>query len=126
MSLMNSTLPANYVAAGMAAIDALVDSLEESADPDWLHDLDFVDLLGDPIEDLEWMLATAPTPLAEAYVTGVLWERPDYRPFGVEVAQIAQNSVDTLRTRLADAATPLSKVYFAGALLVALQRPPIH
>jgi len=76
-----------------------------------------VDLAHDPIDYLQEQLDDAPTPLAEQYVTGALWQRPDYRLFDLPVAR---KSVEELRLLLAAACTPLQRVHWAGALATAL------
>ena len=117
MPQINSSLVADSAAAGLAATIEVQDSIEKSANPEWRHQFDLVDLSRDPLEDLEALLATAPTPSAESYVTAALRQRPDYRLFNLPVPR---TSVEELRLLLVAACTPLQRAHYAGGLTTAL------
>lgn len=99
-------------AAGLAAMDALIASIERSSDPDWRHEMDFVDLAHDPIKEIQRMQRTAPTPMAGAWLAGVLAQRETNHP----VLSLAD-----IRTLLAIGGTPATRAFYAGQLMLALQ-----
>jgi hypothetical protein len=64
-----------HAEAGLAAMNALLDSISTSQDPAWRFALDDVDLARAPISQLQALLATAPTPLAAAFVASAVVQR---------------------------------------------------
>jgi len=99
-------------AAGMAAMDSLIASVEQSADPDWRHEIDLLDLVGDPIDEIREMQRTALTVMARAWLAGVLAQRQTCQPV---------LSLGDVRVLLAIAVTPAARAFYAGQLLIALQ-----
>ncbi len=99
-------------AAGMAAMDALITSIEQSARPDWRHQFDLVDLVGDPVDEIQRLQRTAPTPMARAWLAGVLAQRQTYHP--------ALSLID-IRALLAIAGTPATRAFYAGQMMLVLQ-----
>ncbi len=99
-------------AAGMAAMDALITSIEQSARPDWRHQFDLLDVIGDPVDEIERLQRSAPTSLARAWLSGVLAQRQTYHPV---------LSLGDIRALLAIAVPPATRAYYAGQLMLALQ-----
>jgi len=75
MPQINSSLVAHSAATGLAAMIKLQDSIATSANPDWRHAFDLVDLWASPMEDLHAMLATAPSALAAVFVAAAITMR---------------------------------------------------
>ncbi len=99
-------------AAGMAAMDALITSIEQSARPGWRHQIDLVDLVGDPVDEIQRLQRSAPTSIARAWLSGVLAQRQTCHPV---------LSLDDIRALLAIAGPPATRAFYAGQLMLALQ-----